>query len=125
NVVPLSFFASYANFKSFLQNQGTLANKLSIQLLTTEVNVFLGKVDAGSSIYVPAVTVSGQAMSSTLQNSLQANNVSNPSGIAKVQAILNKAIEQLKSATPDATFEEALKDCLDAINGNQAIFILR
>ena len=101
-----------------------MANKLSIQLLVAEVNVFLGKVDATTSIYVPAVTVDGQTISSILQNSLQTHDVSNPSGIAKVQDLLNGAIAQLKSASPDATFEEALKDCLDAINNNQTIFIL-
>src|SRR5581483_8226648 len=88
NYEPVSFFDSYANVKAFLQTNGaSMANKLSVQLLTAEINVALGKVDAASSIYVPAVTVSGQAMSSTLQTSLQTNGVSNPSGIANVQAL--------------------------------------
>ena len=124
NVLSLAYFATYDHFKSFLQNQGSVANKLSIQLLTTEVNVFLGKVDASSSIFVPAVTVSGQTISSTLQGSLQDHDVSNPSGIASTQDILIAAITQLRTGSSDNIFNEALKDCLDAINSNQAIFIL-
>src|SRR5262249_1086010 len=110
NVLPLSFFASFANVQSFLKGANG-SNLLSAQLLTTEFNVFLGKVDAATSTYVPAIS----GMSSTLQDSLGANGVSNPSGIANIQDILNAVIAQLRSGSPDATFEEALKDCLDSI----------
>jgi len=104
-----------------------MAFKLSVQLLTTEINILLGKVDPATSIFVPAVTIPGtsQTLSSTLQTSLQTNGVSDPSGIANIQDILNAAIAQLRSGSSDSTFEEALKDCLDGINNNEAIFILR
>jgi hypothetical protein len=122
NALPLSFFSSYANVKNFLQsaNASSMANMLSAQLLTTEFNVLLGKVDATSSIYVPAVG----SLSLTLQNSLMTNGVSTGSGVANIQNILKASITQLTSATPDSTFMEALKDCLDGINKNQVIFIL-
>jgi hypothetical protein len=103
-----------------------MAYKMSVQLLTTELGIALGKIDATTSIFVPAVTFPGttQTLSSTLQNSLMTNGVSNPSGIAKIQALVNAMIAQLNSTSPDGTFEEALKDCLDGINNNEAIFIL-
>jgi hypothetical protein len=123
NYLSDDFFRSYANVKSFLSNQGTTANKLSIQLLVTEFNILLDKVDAASNIYVPAVTVSGQPLSATLQNSLINNQVSTQSGVANIQNLLTAAITELATPT-DSTFEEALKDCFDAINSNQAIFIL-
>src|SRR5207247_1428457 len=50
-----TFLQSYANVKSYLKTtDGTIAFKLSLQLLTTELNVLLGKVDATTSIFVPA-----------------------------------------------------------------------
>jgi peroxidase len=129
NYLSAGFLQSYDNLRSYLQNSsgGSLAYKLSAQLLTAEINILLGKVDPTTSIYVPAVTMPGttQTLSSTLQDSLMTNGVSNPSGIANVQAILNTAIAQLRSSTPDATLMEALKDCLDGINSNEQIFILK
>ncbi len=122
-----TFLQSYANIQRYLKNSaGSMALKLSIQLLTAEINVALGKVDPGMSVFVPAVTIPGtsQTLSSTLQASLQTNGVSNPSGIAGVQNLLTAAIAQLSSGSSDSTFEEALKDCLDGINNNEAIFIL-
>jgi hypothetical protein len=127
NALADTFLQSYANVKSFLQDtQGTMANKLSIQLLVTEFDVLLGKVDATTSIFVPAVTIpgTGDALSATLQNSLSSNGVSTGSGVANIQNILAAAIGQLNSGSADSTFEEALKDCLEGINNNEAIFIL-
>src|SRR5262249_29686523 len=77
NALTLSFFSSYANVKSFLQNQGSMANKLSIQLLTTEFDVFFSKIDALSSIYVPAIA----GMPQNLEDSLVAHDVSTASGV--------------------------------------------
>jgi peroxidase len=126
NYLSRNFLKTYSNVQSYLQTtDGSMAFKLSLQLLTAEINVALGKVDPTTSIFVPAVTVSGQTISSTLQNSLMTNGVSNPSGIANIQAILDAAIAQLRSGSSDSTFMEALKDCLDGINSNEAIFILR
>jgi hypothetical protein len=122
-----AFFQSYSNIRSFLTGGGSnMANRLSQQLLATEFNVLLGNVNAATSIYVPAVTIPGttQTLSSTLQNSLIANGVSTASGVANIQAMMNASIAALNSANPDATFLEALKDCFDAINNNEAIFIL-
>jgi hypothetical protein len=122
-----TFLQSYSNVQSYLKNsKGSMDQKLSVQLLTTEIGIALGKIDATTSIFVPAVTLSGtsQTLSSTLQNSLMTNGVSNPSGIAKIEDLLNAAIAALQSGSSDATFEEALKDCLDGINNNETIFIL-
>jgi hypothetical protein len=118
NYLSDTFFQSYANVKSFLSNQGSTANKLSVQLLTTEFDVLLGRVNATSSVYLPSF------LSSADQNSLIANGVSTASGVANIQNILNAAITGLTSATPDATFEGALKDLLDGINNNGNIFIV-
>jgi hypothetical protein len=127
NHVSDAFLQSYSNVASFLQTQTSMANKLSVQLLTTEFNVLLNKVDATTSIYTPAVA----SLSSGLQNSLAngdgvngVNGVSTASGVANIQNILNASIAELNSTTPDSTFMEALKDCLDSINHNQVIFIL-
>jgi hypothetical protein len=140
NYKLLSFFSSYANVRSYLLNASAtnMAYMLSAQLLTTEFNVYLGRVDATKSIYVPAVTLptTGQFMSSTLQNAL----ITQPAGaspwtqvsiggVANIQAILNASIAQLK-ANPNTiasggnrTYQEALKDLLDGINNNEAIFL--
>src|SRR5207244_947782 len=51
----LSWFKTYANIKSFLAgyaNATNMANMLSAQLLTTEFNICLGKVDPTKSVYV-------------------------------------------------------------------------
>ena len=53
---PVTLFDSYANIKTYLQDANNMGNKLSIQLLTTMFNVFLGKVDATTSIYAPAIS---------------------------------------------------------------------
>jgi hypothetical protein len=134
NYLSDTFLQTYSNVQSFLKsaNASNMANMLSAQLLVTEINIVLGKVDATTSIFVPAVgtTDTGQALSSTLQDSLTTNGVSNPSGIASIQDLLNASIAELLahpstvSASLDSTFQEALKDCFDAINSNEAIFIL-
>lgn len=122
--VSVTLFDSFANIKSFLQNaNNSAANKLSGQLLTTMFNVFLDKVDPTTSIYVPAIS-GGQALSASQQTSLLTNGVTNPSGIASIQDILDAAIAELLDPNPDSTFMDALKNCLDGINKNQAIFIL-
>jgi hypothetical protein len=125
NYVSDTFLQSYSNVKNFLKSTGTgMATTLSIQLLTTEINVALGKIDAASAIYVPAVTVGGVPISQILRDSLQTNDVSNASEIALVQSLLDGSNTQLNSGTPDSILEEALKDCLEAMNNNQTVFIL-
>jgi hypothetical protein len=120
NHVADTFFLSFANVQSFLQGGASnMAFKLSQQLLTTEFDVLLGKVDATTNISVPATS-----LSLTEQNSLITNGVSTASGVANIQNILNASIAQLNSSSPDATFEQALQDSLAAINNNQSIFIL-
>jgi hypothetical protein len=136
----VAFFGTYANVKSYLLGASAtnMAYMLSAQLLTTEFNVCLGKVNATKSIYVPAVRIpaTGLSMSATLQNALSAQPAgANPwtqvsfAGIASIQAILNASIAQLKAnpntiaAGGNRTYQEALKDLLDGINNNQAIFL--
>src|SRR5262249_35615111 len=96
-----TFLQTYANVKSFRQSNGGagMAGKLSIQLLTAELNILLHNVDATTSVFTPAVTT----LTPTLQNSLSTNGVTNPSGIAKIQTILDASITQLNSASPDTT----------------------
>ncbi len=142
NYETTAWLQSYANVKSYLLNASStnMAYMLSAQLLTAELNVQLGRVNATTSIFVPAVTLVGtnQYLSKGLKQSLQNNDVfstvthpvSDPSGIALIQDILDAAIAELANAPittaagADRTFEEALKDCLDAINNNEVIFIL-
>src|SRR5262249_50643015 len=123
NHLPDTFLQTYSNVQSYLKNASVtnMAYMLSAMLLTTELNIFLGKVDPTASIFVPAVTIPGtnQTLSAVLQNSLSNNSVSNPSGIARIQDLLTAAIAELNAApntvslSPDRTFEEALKDCFD------------
>jgi hypothetical protein len=128
NYLSDTFLQSYANVKSFLKSAtgSNMANMLSAQLLTTELDVLLGKVNVTSNIYVPAVGT----LSLNLQDSLVANDVSTASGVANIQNIVNAAIAELladphpASGSADAAFQEALKDCMDGITNNQAIFIL-
>jgi hypothetical protein len=127
NYVTAESLRTYSNLKSFLQNQNAanMANVLSIQLLTAELNVLLGRVNAETSIFVPATN-----LSAAQQASLQTNGVSNPSGIANIQDILDASIAELLAhpQTPTGSqfrlFQDALKSSLDAINHNEAIFIL-
>ncbi|HEY7153864.1 MAG TPA: peroxidase family protein, partial [Gemmataceae bacterium] len=125
NNVSDTFLQSYGNVQSFLQSAtgSNMANMLSAQLLTTELNVLLGQVNPTTSIFTPVVST----LTPTLQNSLVTNNVSTASGVANIQNILDASIAQLladANGSSDATFDEALKDCLDAINKNEIIFIV-
>jgi hypothetical protein len=132
NYMSATFFRSYGNLKDYLKNvnDNNMAYALSAQLLVTELNVLLHKVDPTASIFVPVVTVPGtnDHLSSTLQGSLRTNGVTNASGFANIQDILDRSIATLL-ANPDTkndgaarTFQEALKACLDGINDNQDIF---
>ena len=73
---------------------------LSAQLLVTELNVILGKVDVSRSVLVPAVTIpdTNLSLSSTLQNSLKTNGVTDANGVATVQDLLNASIAELLAA---------------------------
>jgi hypothetical protein len=137
----LASFQSYANVKNLLAgyaNATNMANMLSAQLLTTEFNIALGYVNPTVSIQVSTVTIpsTGQHMSSTLQHSLTSNGITaTDGGAASIQALITAAISQLVAnpntnySNPTAAqtairnFQEALKDCFDAINNNQPIFI--
>jgi hypothetical protein len=122
---PLSFFSSYSNVESYLKNATAtnMAYMLSAQLLVTEFNICLGRDDALASIFLPAVPGMDQAH----LDALAAHGITG--NVVQVQAILNAAIAELKSApyTPggsaDRTYEEALKDIFDAINNNLPIFM--
>ena len=110
----------YANVKSYLlgATATNMGYMLSAQLLTTEFNVCLGKVDPTKSIYVPAVTLPGTStlLSAALQNALATNGVS-VNGVAKISDILNAAIAELKihpnttAAGANRTYQEALRIC--------------
>ncbi len=127
NYEPVSWLQSYSNVQSFLQHPSSnIANNLSVQLLTTEFNVALGKVDATTSIYVPSIPTEN----SPEEAALSAHSVTDASGIANVQDFLNAAITELAAApnptsgSADATFESALRDGSQAINLNETVFIL-
>jgi hypothetical protein len=136
NYISASSLQSYSFVQQYLLNVFNLnvANKVSIQLLTTELNVQLGKVNANSSIFVPAITIppgSGIAVGPVIQASLGAHGVSNPSGIANIGDILSAAIASLELApNPDLSdlntvgYDLALWGSLVAINNNEKIFIL-
>src|SRR5262249_46591024 len=134
NYLSTSVLDSYASVKNFLSHPSLInvANPLSIQLLTTEINVLLHKVDAQSSIFVPAVTIDGTGihLPQVLQDTLTANGVTNSSGIGKVQNFLDASIAQLLAhpfntiLSSDGIYDATLAVCLDAINENQSIFIL-
>jgi len=132
NYEPDSFLQSYSNVKSYLHNENPtkMAYAFSAELLTTEINVFLGYITPTTNILVPAVTFSGQNLSSTLQSSLSTNGVSNSAGVANIQNMLNASIANLItnpstfSGASDRTFQEALKDCFVGINTNETIFIV-
>jgi hypothetical protein len=134
NYMSANFFRTYSNLKDFLKNVNTnnMGYALSAQLLVTELNVLLGKVDATKSIFVPVVTVPGtnDHLSATLQGSLRTNGVTYSFCFANIQDILDASIASLlanpntKSNGAARTFQEALKACLDGINDNQDIFTL-
>ncbi|MBN9118149.1 MAG: peroxidase family protein [Planctomycetes bacterium] len=136
NYVSASSLRSYGFVKTFLQNvsDDNVANKLSVQLLTTEFNVLLGKVGAASSIYVPAITLppgSEDEMSANKQQELTDRGVTNPSGIVTAQNLISSAVASLRvspntdsPSAPDRLFQRALKGCFVGINNNEAIFIL-
>src|SRR4029079_10479091 len=122
NFLPANFLQSYDSIKSFLKNASSdnMANALSAQLLTTEINIKLGLVNPATSIFVPAVTVGGVSMSNSLQNTLIDNDVSNSGGVANIQTIIDASIAELManpctfSAGPDRHYEKALRDLLEA-----------
>jgi hypothetical protein len=130
---PLSFFKTYANVRTYLLNATAtnMAYMLSAQLLTTEFNVCLGRVNALGSIFVPMVTIPGSStpIPLTLQSSLASHGVSSM-GVAVINDILTAAVGALKAAPytvasgASRTFEEGLKDLLDAINNNENIFVM-
>jgi hypothetical protein len=130
---PLSFFKTYANVRTYLLNATAtnMAYMLSAQLLTTEFNVCLGRVNALGSIFVPMVTIPGSStpIPLTLQSSLASHGVSSM-GVAVINDILTATVGALKAAPytvasgASRTFEEGLKDLLDAINNNENIFVM-
>jgi hypothetical protein len=128
NYLSASSLQSYASLKSYIQSYsgGNVALKMSIQLLTTELNVILGKVDPNSSVYVPAVL----EITDAERAELQAQGVSDPAEIANVQDLLDASIAELllspstTSGSDHFIFQSALNDTLAGINNNESIFIL-
>jgi hypothetical protein len=127
---PLSFFQSYANLANFLNNASAtnMAYMLSAQLLTTELNIYFGRVNPSQYIYIPNVS----GMSSADLNALH----SPPGGLSavsgnfvQIQAALTDAIQALvayPNTTATATqryYEEALKNMFNSINNNGNIFV--
>jgi hypothetical protein len=115
-----------------------MAYALSAQLLTTEINIELGNLNATVSIFLPAVnTPNGQDLSAALMRSLATNGVSTTSGVANLQTVQDAAITALLTApntnddcgdldntgSAETRFEKALKDVLAGVNANQDIFI--
>lgn len=95
---------------------------LSAQLLTTEFNAVLGRVDATRCIFVSLVPLSSAGVASI-------SPLLNLDGTITVQAILDAAIATLKT-NPNTVvsgdvriYQDALKSLLDAINNNGSIFV--
>ena len=139
--LALNYFQNYTNVRNFLLNATAtnMANMLSAQLLATEFNILLGRVDPTQSVQVSSVRIgsTGSLMSSTLQESLTSQPAgatgwtqvtTTKGGRATIQTALNAAILQLKTnpntiaSGGNRLFQEALKNIFDAINNNQNIF---
>jgi hypothetical protein len=123
NYLSNSSMASYSNVKNFLLGAKgkNIANMTSAQLLTTEFNVVLGRVDPTVQVYIPAV-----GLSSDQTNALASHGIGS---LATVQSLLNAAIAELIIApkpgngSPDGIYEGALETIFDAINNNKPIFM--
>ena len=141
NYLQLSYFSSYANIRAFLlgATATNMANMLSVQMLATQFNTMLGRVNAQSTLLVSAIEVvaSSTKMSAGMQTSLtvQGSDVTGwtqvtttVGGRAVVQTALDAAVLQLKtnpktiSSGGNRLNQEAIKNIFDAINNNQSIF---
>jgi hypothetical protein len=125
NYVSQSYFQSYKNFSSFLSGATTnpASNLLSAQLVATELNVYLGRLNPQEYIYTPNVS----GMTPSYQQSLAANGIWN---FVQIQTLINKTISELEiapnpaSGSAAATYETALEICFDSINNNKQIFVI-
>jgi hypothetical protein len=133
NYLPLSFFSSYSKVSGYLLNADStnMAYMLFSQLLTTEFNIVLGRISASKSILASAVNMPSSSRNSLLINNGAKNwmQVTDSSGVANIQTILNAAIASLKvspntiNSGPDRVYQEGIKNLLDAMNNNQSIFL--
>jgi hypothetical protein len=141
NFLPLSYFKTYANVRTFLlgATATNMANMLSAQLLGTVFNTMLGRVDAQTTVSVAAITIVGSTnkMTSDMQTSLTVKGTgvtgwtqvtTTVGGRAVIQTALNAAVLQLKTnpntiaSGGNRLNQEALKNIFDAINNNQKIY---
>ena len=135
NYMSLSYFSSYANLKSYLQGASTtnMAYRLSAQLLVLELNARLGYVNLASSVSVAKAGLAPALQSALTTMPTGATAWSRittvDGGIASIQAVANAAIAHLR-ANPrtqaldgNRTYQDALASLMEAINGNQGIFI--
>jgi len=115
---------SYSTIQSFLLNASAtnMANMLSAQLLATEFNILLGRIDPNLSVKISAL-----GLASSLQTSLTSRLTVTNGGIT-IQSAIDAAIVQLKAnpttvtSSSNRTFQEALKNIFDALNNNKNVF---
>jgi hypothetical protein len=106
-------------------NAANMAYKLSAQLAVTELNVLHGDVNANAYVDVNLIGSSSGLIAAL--NSGPNPHLVDPYGEVRISALIDAANASLgvnavtTGSSPARTYQEALKDVLDAINGNQAI----
>ena len=109
-----------------------MAYMLSAQLAATELNVLHGDVNANAYVDVNLISSAFDTFSSSsgliaALNSGPNPNLVAPSGEIRISALIAAANASLgvnantTGSSAARTYQEALKDLLDAINNNQAI----
>jgi hypothetical protein len=113
-----------------------MAYMLSAQLAATQLDVLHGYVDANGYVDVNLISAAFRSSFNTSNDLIAALNsqggLTDAYGIVKIQSLMNAANSVL-STTPGSntvaasalrSYEEALKDVLDAINNNQLIVLV-
>ena len=115
-----------------------MAYMLSAQLAATELSVLHGLVDANAFVDVNLIAAAFRSSFSTSDDLIAALNSSpygaltDAYGVVNIQSLMNAANTVLGSTAGNNTlapgdlrsYEEALKDVLDAINNNQLIILV-
>jgi hypothetical protein len=146
NYVPMSSLGTYSVLQKLLKTNATnMATMLSAQLLATDLNCYFGQLPSATGVLktgitttetidVARVTLPGTStlLSSDLLGSLQTNGVTGgvQDDYVTIQGLIDAAVTSLSAdsytvaAGPDRVFQEALKDCFDAINNGETIFVV-
>jgi hypothetical protein len=115
---------SYAYLSNFLGSAGAsnMANMVSAQLLTTELNVYFGRMNPSQYVYTPNVP----GLTSAFQGALAANGIGT---FVPIQTLITKTISELLAypvilgSSPQYNYANGLELIFDAINNNKQIFV--